>query len=210
MWKTPHLQKKSVKNPASSKVKCEPLGLPGGDLVYHIFEPHITWKLNFFPKLKKFPNASIRANMRFVKTRFVRRILAISRVLEFFPRIWWGSNSHRLLPYHSRRPLHYHTWWSTVVFTYYVLLLFFYLNPLIRFLLMSANIPDLSIMGIITSECLFRPIRRNIVFSRKRFFWANLLLPQVRKIWAKCDWDSNPDLSSRSQWASPLHYFHWR
>ena len=116
MWKTPHLQKKSVKNPASPKVKCEPLGLPGGDLVYHIFEPHITWKLNFFPKLKKFPNASIRANMRFVKTRFVRRILAISRVLEFFPRIWWGSNSHRLLPYHSRRPLHYHTWWSSVVF----------------------------------------------------------------------------------------------
>ena len=131
MWKTPHLQKKSVKNPASPKVKCEPLGLPGGDLVYHIFEPHITWKLNFFPKLKKFPNASIRANMRFVKTRFVRRILAISRVLEFFARIWWGSNSHRLLPYHSRRPLHYHTWWSSVVFTYYVLLLFFYLNPLI-------------------------------------------------------------------------------
>ena len=125
MWKNPHLQKKSVKNPASSKVICEPLGLPGGDLVYHIFEPHITWKLNFFPKLKKFPNASIRANMRFVKTRFVRRILAISRVLEFFPRIWWGSNSHRLLPYHSRRPLHYHTWWSSVVFTYYVLLLFF-------------------------------------------------------------------------------------
>ena len=47
-------------------------------------------------------------------------------------------------------------------------------------------------------------------FNHMRFFWANLFLPQVRKIWAKCDWDSNPDLSSRSQWASPLHYFHWR
>ena len=37
--------------------------------------------------MKKFLNVSIRANMMFLKNRFLRQILGISRVLEFFSRI---------------------------------------------------------------------------------------------------------------------------
>ena len=166
-------------------------------------------KIEFFPKIEKVSKCFNSCEYEICKNSICKANFGHFTSLRIFSKNTMGFELPSLtsIPFSSAITLSY----LMIICCFYILCTpaLFYLNPLVRFLLMSANIPDLSIMGIITSECLFRPIRRNIVFSRKRFFWANLLLPQVRKIWAKCGWDSNPDLSSRSQWASPLHYFHW-
>ena len=101
------------------------------NLVYHIFEPHITWKLNFFPKLKKFPNASIRANMRFVKTRFCKANFGHFTSLRIFCKNMMGFELPSLtsIPFSSAITLSY----LVIICCFYILCTpaLVYLNPLI-------------------------------------------------------------------------------
>ena len=75
--------------------------------------------------------------------------MGISRVLEFFSRIGWGSISDRSLPCHCRHPLRYSRWWPSCVL--HIMCYYYFhclhvdpkISPSVEFLLMSANIQDI-------------------------------------------------------------------